>query len=337
MRILVVKTSSLGDLIHTLPALTDAQRHIADLQVDWVAEQAFAEIPTWHTSVAQVHRVAIRRWRKQWRAHRTDIKQAIMQLRAQRYDAVIDAQGLWKSALLARLAHGPSHGYAKGCVREPVSWLYQQRHIVPWEQHAVTRVRQLFAKALGYTCPMTPPDYAIRQHFAVPSQASPVITLLHGTSWDSKLWPLAYWQQLTELLLAQGFNVQLLQGSDAEHKRAQAIAGQQERVQILPRSDLTTIAQALVNSQACVAVDTGIGHLACALDVPCISLYGPTNAHRTGTLGLHQVHLSSQLSCSPCLKKQCQHPDRHHQPSPPCFRELTPQVVSEQLSTMIKE
>ena len=337
MRILVVKTSSLGDLIHTLPALTDAQQHIGNVTVDWVAEQAFAEIPTWHNSVSQVHPIAIRRWRKQWWAHRAEIKQAVRQVRGQSYDAIIDAQGLWKSALLTRLAHGASHGYAKGCARESVSWLYQHCHSVPWGQHAVTRVRQLFAKALGYECPLTPPDYGVRQHFSVPQSKAKIITLIHGTSWDNKLWPLIYWQQLAQQLLEQGFTVQLLQGSEAELKRAQLIAKDHEHMRILPRSDLSTIAQALVDSQACVAVDTGIGHLACALDVPCVSLYGPTDAHRTGTLGLHQVHLSSQLSCSPCLKKQCQHPDRHHQPTPPCFRELTPQVVIAQLINMIKE
>jgi heptosyltransferase-1 len=331
MRILVVKTSSLGDLIHTLPALTDAQHQLKELTVDWVAEQAFAEIPTWHDSVDQVHCVAMRQWRKQWWSHRTQIKQVLTQLRAQRYDAVIDAQGLWKSALLTRLAHGPSHGYAKGCVREPVSWLYQQRHQVAWGQHAVTRIRQLFAKVLGYPCALTPPDYAIRRHFAVPQPSGDMITLVHGTSWENKLWPLAYWQQLTQLLLEQGFSVQLLQGSDTELARAQAIAADHDKVTIVPRGNLSAIAQALVTSRACVAVDTGIGHLACALDVPCISLYGPTDAHRTGTLGLHQVHLSSQLDCSPCLKKHCQHPDRHHQPTPPCFRELTPDVVVDQL------
>jgi len=337
MRILVVKTSSLGDLIHTLPALTDAQHQIKDLTVDWVAEHAFAEIPTWHASVDQVHRIAIRQWRKQWRAYRGDIKRAITQLRTHHYDAVIDAQGLWKSAVLTRLAHGPSHGYAKGCAREPVFWLYQQRHQVAWGKHAVTRIRQLFAKALEYQCPLTPPDYGIRPHFAVALTMNNVITLIHGTSWENKLWPLAYWQQLTQRLLQQGFSVQMLQGSDAELARAQTIAGHHDKVNILPRSDLTTIARALVNSQACVSVDTGIGHLACALDVPCVSLYGPTDAHRTGTLGLYQKHLSSQLNCSPCLKKHCQHHDRYRQPTPPCFRELTPQVVIDQLTTMIKD
>ena len=105
MRVLVVKMSSLGDVIHTLPALTDAAAAIPGITFDWVVEEGFAEIPAWHPAVDTVIPIALRRWRKHpWRDFRGPQWRACRQaLRRQHYDAVIDAQGLLKSVFVARL------------------------------------------------------------------------------------------------------------------------------------------------------------------------------------------------------------------------------------------
>ena len=169
MRVLLVKTSSMGDVLHSLPALTDAQQAISGIQFDWVVEEGFAQIPTWHSAVNQVIPVAIRRWRKNWfsapiRAERAEFRK---KLQATHYDAVIDAQGLLKSAfLVTRLAHGDKHGYDRHSIREPLaSFFYDHRYAISKQQHAVERIRQLFAKSLGYTCPTQQGDYAIARHF----------------------------------------------------------------------------------------------------------------------------------------------------------------------------
>ncbi|MFN6883374.1 lipopolysaccharide heptosyltransferase I, partial [Proteus mirabilis] len=168
-RILIVKTSSMGDVLHTLPALTDARAAYPEICFDWVVEEGFAQIPSWHPAVDTVIPVAIRRWRKNWfsapiRAERAQFRHAIQ---AHHYDAVIDAQGLLKSAfLVTRYAKGTKHGYSRQSAREPLaSFFYDIRHNVSKKMHAVERIRQLFALSLNYPLPTTQGDYGIAQHF----------------------------------------------------------------------------------------------------------------------------------------------------------------------------
>ncbi len=177
MRVLVVKTSSMGDVLHTLPALTDAMQAMPDIRFDWVVEEGFAQIPSWHPAVERVLPVAIRRWRKAWfsapvKAERRAFRDA---LRAVNYDAVIDAQGLVKSAaLVTRLARGVKHGMDWQTAREPLASLfYHRRHHIAKAQHAVERTRELFAKSLGYAKPAAQGDYAIAQHFCASLRTTP--------------------------------------------------------------------------------------------------------------------------------------------------------------------
>ena len=169
MRVLIVKTSSMGDVLHTLPALTDAQQVIPGIQFDWVVEEGFAQIPSWHDAVDRVIPVAIRRWRKAWfsapiKAERKAFRDAVQ---AQQYDAIIDAQGLVKSAaLVTRLGRGVKHGMDWSTAREPLASLfYNRKHHIAKAQHAVERTRELFAKSLGYSKLQSQGDYAIAQHF----------------------------------------------------------------------------------------------------------------------------------------------------------------------------
>ncbi len=156
MRVLLVKTSSMGDVIHTLPAITDARQAIPGIQFDWIVEEGFAEIPAWHPGVAEVIPVAIRRWRKHplKAALSGEWKRFKERVAATRYDAIIDAQGLLKSAWLTRYAEGPIIGLDRDSAREPIASRFYDVHCnVPWDQHAVERVRLLFARALGYPVP----------------------------------------------------------------------------------------------------------------------------------------------------------------------------------------
>ncbi len=328
MRVLLVKTSSLGDLIHTLPALTDAQRAIPGIQFDWVVEEGFAEIPAWHPAVAQVIPVAIRRWRKhplqtlrsgEWRRFKA-------RLRETRYDLVIDAQGLLKSAWLTRYVKAPVAGFDRDSIREPLaSRFYDRCYAVPRDQHALERVRQLFAQALGYSIPDLIADYGLdRSQLATPGE-QPYLLFLHGTTWPSKHWPEAYWRQLAERMSEFGWAIRLPWGNAEEKARAERIAQGLPSASVLPRLNLGGVAKVVAGARACVAVDTGLGHLAAALDVPSISLYGPTLPGRVGAYGRSQVHL-----CAP--GPNAGKGDRHK----PCFDGLSAEHVASELKALLR-
>lgn len=347
MRVLLIKTSSLGDVIHSLPALTDAMRAIPGIRFDWVVEEGFAEIPTWHPAVERVIPVALRRWRKNlWQTWRSgEWQRCKAALGARDYDLVIDAQGLLKSALLTRYARGPVAGLDRASAREPLaSRFYARGCSVPWGIHAVERVRRLFAEALGYPLPSGSGDYALdRQRLLAGRADEPYLLLLHGTTWATKHWPERYWRELVELLGAQGWAIRLPWGSPDEKARAERLAAGLAHVTVLPKLNLAGVAAELAGARACVAVDTGLGHLAAALDVPTVSLYGPTNPGFTGAYGRGQVHLASDFPCAPCLKKRCA-----YQPSaeerqrfdlaseqPLCFTRLNPPRVAAELAALL--
>jgi len=328
VRVLLIKTSSLGDVVHTLPALTDAQRAIPGIQFDWVVEEGFSEIPAWHPAVAQVIPVAIRRWRKNlWQTLRSgEWRRFKARLRETRYDLVIDAQGLLKSAWLTRYVKAPVAGLDRDSARESLaSRFYDRRYAVPRDQHALERVRQLFAQALGYELPQGIGDYGLdRAQLATPGE-EPYLLFLHGTTWPSKHWPEAYWRELAERMSAFGWAIRLPWGNAEEKARAERIAEGIAGASVLPRLNLGGVAKVVAGARACVAVDTGLGHLAAALDVPSISLYGPTLPGRVGAYGRSQVHLCAS---GPDAGKG----DRVK----PCFDDLLPERVASELKALLR-
>jgi len=339
MKVLIIKTSSLGDVIHTLPALTDAGKAIPGIRFDWVVEQAFAEVPTWHPLVDRVIPVSLRRWRKRpWKAIRTgEWKNFRKQLRTEKYDLVLDAQGLIKSAFLAYFARGIRAGLDRYSAWEPLATcVYQRKYAVNPDQHAVRRIRQLFAAALGYAVSTTTADYGIDLNKLInhTHQENDII-FLHGTTWRTKHWPESYWRQLAEIATKNGYRVKLPWGNITEHERAQRIAEGLINVQVLPKLNLTDIAKILASAKASVAVDTGLGHLAAALRVPTISLYGPTDPLLTGTVGDKQIHLAAQFPCAPCLRTVCNYTGPR-EVEPACFGTLPPKMVWEKLNSALK-
>ncbi|MEY0878065.1 lipopolysaccharide heptosyltransferase RfaC [Providencia manganoxydans] len=299
MRVLLVKTSSMGDVLHSLPALTDAQHVFPEIQFDWAVEEGFAQIPTWHSAVNQVIPVAIRRWRKNWfsapiRAERAAFRQ---QLTATHYDAVIDAQGLLKSAfLVTRLAHGAKHGYDRHSIREPIaSFFYDYKHQISKQQHAVERIRQLFAASLGYDCPKTQGDYAIAQHFlhAPTELQGEYVVFLHSTTRDDKHWPEEHWRSLIALMAESGVKIKLPWGAEHEYQRALRLAEGFDFVDVLPKLTLAEVALQIANAKAVVSVDTGLSHLTAALDKTNFTLFGPTDPGLIGGYGLGQHEIKS--------------------------------------------
>jgi heptosyltransferase I len=298
MNILIVKTSSMGDIIHTLPALTDAGKIFPDIKFDWVVEESFAEIPKWHNLVDQVIPVSIRRWRKSLpSALKNKEWQPFYQaLTAKSYDLVIDAQSLIKSAIITRLAHGKRYGLDKKSAREPLaSLLYQHKIFIPKDQHAITRIRQLFSQALDYDLPTTEPDSSINLDFTASTSNNNLI-FFHGTTRDDKCWPESNWTSLAKLAAQKNYIVQLPWSNEQEYKRVNSIADRCDNVKILPKSNLTTLAKTMKEARGIVAVDTGLGHLAAALQIPMVSLYGPTDPKLIGTYSSIAIHLKSETN-----------------------------------------
>lgn len=289
MRILLIKTSSMGDVIHNLPVVADIHRHVENASVDWVVEENFAEIPRLHSGVDSVIPVALRRWRKQflsaasheqWRAFKRDLRQ-------HDYDAIIDTQGLLKSALIARNAKGIRSGYDRASAREPLaSFSYQRKFAVVKEQHAVERNRQLVAKVLGYELDQAP-SYGLHGLEAAPNMAlqAPYVICLHATSRDDKLWREENWLALGKWLAEKGICCVFPSGSERERERATRLATGVPGAQALAPSGLREIAAHLSNAVAVIGVDTGLTHLACALSKPTIALYTVTNPGLTGVYG----------------------------------------------------
>ena len=232
MRVLVIKTSSLGDVVHTLPALTDAARALPGIRFDWVVEEGFAEIPAWHPAVDRVIPVAIRRWRKNlWQTIRSgEWRQFKQRLREGDYDLVIDAQGLLKSAWLTRYCTAPVAGLGRDSAREPLaSRFYDRTYRVPKEQHALERTRQLFAQALGYPLPEGVGDYGLNRAALAGPASEPYLVFLHGTTWASKHWPETDWRALAERMSGEGWAIRLPWGNAAEKARADCRGAAQGR------------------------------------------------------------------------------------------------------------
>ena len=285
MRFLLVKTSSLGDVIHNLPVVTDLRRQYPECKIDWVVEEGIADIARLHPGVRRVIPVALRRWRKSlfaaaaWR----EMRAFRAALQEQDYDLVIDTQGLLKSALITHMARGRRCGYSASSAREPLAArFYDAAFEVPRDFHAVERNRRLAALAAGYIAPTTP-DYGI----AVPpapthNQVSAV--LLTATSRDDKLWPQDRWIAAGRALNEHGLACLLPAGSATERKRAMQIAQAIPGAVALPPLSLPELAAQMADARIVIGVDTGLVHLAAALGRPTLALFCASDPALTGVV-----------------------------------------------------
>jgi len=283
--LLFVKTSSLGDVVHNMPAVTEARRRWPDAHIGWIVEEAFAPLARLHPGVNEVIAVATRRWRGRLLSPSTwqDMAAFRTRLRARQYDRVVDTQGLLRSALLAAQARGERHGYDGGSIREPIaSWFYDVRHTVSKAQHAVLRNRALAGLALDFI-PAAAIDYGLPRR-SDPATA-PYAVLLHGTSRARKEWRESDWIGLGQALREQGLNVLLPWGSEAERVRSERLAGAIKGSTVLPRRPLDETARVIANAALVVGVDTGLLHLAAAYAVPLIGIFIATDPQLTGPIG----------------------------------------------------
>lgn len=283
----------MGDVIHALPVVTDIAAARPEVRVDWVIEEAFADLPRLHPAVCDVVPVAVRRWRRELARPSTwaEIRALRARLRGAGYALALDLQGLIKSAVIARWTGAPVAGFDRASVREPLAALaYAKSWPVPRELHAIERLRTLAGQALGYRLEGGP-----RFALAAPEAALPwrpgagFAVLLHASARAEKLWPVERWVALGARLSAMGLAVVLPWGAEAERLAAErlagaidAAAGQGARAQVAPRLSLRECARLLADAQAVVGVDTGLTHLSAALDRPTVAIFGVTAAWRYG-------------------------------------------------------
>jgi len=329
-RVLLIKMSSLGDVIHAMPAVTDAVN--AGYCIDWVVEEAFADLVAMHPGVDRVIPIAWRRWRKQFRQARPQMREFYSSLRLDTYQHIIDSQGLIKSAMVSLLARGERYGFSHTVAREPwAAFAYHQRHVVPRTQHAIDRQRQLFSAALNYVLPTRESSGLADLGATQPTRESKQVILLHGTTWVSKHWPQNMWQELVALSKQAGFEPVVTWGNEVERSRAELLAKHGAKIQ--SKVSLGELLAVLQNAALVIGVDSGLCHLSAALGTPTLGLYGATSARLTGCRGQRAQTLQGQAPCVPCIRPTCTQfrgdtPLWKQQPvQPPCFATLSPEVV----------
>ena len=305
MRILIVKLSSLGDVVHALPVVADIHAAHPKATIDWVVEPGFAPLLGRVRGIADVIELPLRRWSKSgWLAAATrgEMVAFARRLRRQRYDAVLDLQGLTKSALVSLFARGPSYGLANrtdGASHEwPARWLATHAIRVEPHSHALDRSRELVARALG-TSVSGPPAFGLAA--AVPTAPDlERIVFIHGTSRADKLWPEASWIELGRRLIASGRRIALPRAdAEEEEARARRIAGALgEAAEVWPAMDLGAFIDRLAAAGGAIGVDSGPSHIAVALDLPHVQIYNHPTAWRTGPQvrhgHRHQVSIEAQ-------------------------------------------
>jgi heptosyltransferase-1 len=301
--VLLIKLSSLGDVVHTLPAAMDIRQAHPEAHIDWVCEPAFAPLVRQCPAVDQVIEMDLRRWRKQLltQTTRQAWRQFKQQLQAQAYDVVIDLQGLTKSALVSRLARLTPHGVrvamahrTEGSSYEaPTRWVADRCIALPTRIHAVDRARQLCAQALSHDVPEL--FQAGLGDLRLGTASSPWVVCVHGTSREDKLWPEAHWVSLGQRLLQHQLTPVFVHGSDAEQARSERLAAALPGSLVWPRMPIDELTRQMAQATGVIGVDSGLSHIAVALGLPHVQIYNFDTAWRTGPQHLpHQVAVYRQ-------------------------------------------
>ncbi len=291
-RFLIVKTSSMGDVVHAAPLASDLARRHPDAAIDWLVEESFAAIPRLHAAIDRVIPVAVRRWRRSPLAASTwrEVRDVKAQLRAWRYSAILDCQGLLKSAWLARWARGPRWGFDRSSAREPLAaLLYTNAVTVAHEQHAIARNRALAVAACSTEASpppvfgLTPPT--ISEHALVELSSAPYAVLLTNASRVTKRWPDERWHAVEQWLHGRGLRSVLFAGSAQEEQDTRGRAAAMKDAMLAPRCGIAQVAAVLARARVVIGLDTGLSHLAAALGAPTVGVFCDYEPRLVGITG----------------------------------------------------
>lgn len=323
----------MGDLIQMLPAITDASHAIPGLRFDWLVEDSFKEIPSLHPSIDKIIPIPIRRWKKnKWQAFKSgEIATFIKLLRDQSYDMVIDMQSNLKSAIISLFVKGKKYGVDKHSVREyGAHWAYHKTIFVSRQQNQVQRLRQILSQFLNYSLPQSEANYGILNSslptvdFHIPEKFVFITAIASVTN---KLWPEVYWQEVINSIVNSGYEVVIPWWSQEEKERGLRLQNQNPKIHLLPPLNLSQKASVLAHATAAISLDTGLAHLAAALNIPNVCLYGPGNFNSCGTIGYKQVHLAAKNpACAPCESQRCTYTGNSTY-FPACMASISPTQV----------
>ena len=287
----------MGDLMHALPALTEANSHVEDISFDWVVDTNFASVPSWHPLVNKIIMTDHRNWKKHLfsKNSRKSLREVINQINESDYDVVVDMQNNLKSAFISYLCKHEVVGMDSKSAREyPAHLAYSKKINVDKKMHAIERQKKLLGDALGYDYKRKHIDYgASFKNFVEPNIKLPnkYIVLVQNASWVTKQWSIENWQQLIQYLEEKSINMLLPSGNLEELERAKQICSVSEKAQAVDLMSLDEIAYIVKNANFCICSDTGLAHLSALTETPSITLYGPTKTSLIGTTGINQSHL----------------------------------------------
>jgi len=295
MNVLLIKLTSMGDLMHAFPAITEASSYFPNIHFDWVVDNNFCEVPSWHPNVRNIIISNHRSWKKQFFSMSSLKELNILRsnINAEPYDLVIDMQNNIKSAFVSYLYNGDVFGMAKNSVREyPAHWAYTKSTSISKDLHAIQRQKILMSKALEYESNGENLNYGIDKiKFIKPKIEIPerFVVIVQNASWHTKLWSIENWRQLILYLDTLGLKSLLPSGNPQELERAKEITRETNAI-ALDLMPLNEISYIINKAKFCVCSDTGLAHLSALVDTPSITLYGPTNKELIGTMGTNQYH-----------------------------------------------
>jgi heptosyltransferase-1 len=321
MKVLIVKISALGDVVHALPVLAWLKSADPQMEIDWLVEEGFASLIEGHPMLSRVHRLGLKRWRREgWGAILRGIRQTLSSLREEKYDLVLDLQGNSKSGLFTLLSGAAKrYGFARDGVREWPNLLATNRKVeLGAASHHVSERSLAVARAAfpdGKEAPLAGPMIVSpkaqarveKQLAELDLEHQPLVVLQYGTTWTTKLWPLACWQELVGRLCDErDLRPVLIWGNEAEREACREICKASDgRTVIWPRGTLPELVALLQKADLVVGGDTGPIHIAAAVGTATVSLFRVTDATRNGPRGEGHIRLQSPLDCSPCLRKVC--------------------------------
>lgn len=324
MNILIVKTSAIGDVTHTIPALNCLRKQYPDAHITWLIEPAAADLVLGHGAVDVVLVAERQKWLKefrsgQWLSAIKKFGRFVKRLRSRKYDLVLDFQGLLKSSLWVVLSGGKRRvGFGRGMQHAECSWLFLNERIpaVDMEIHALDR-GFLLLKALGVACSEVAYDFPITdllqdkvgvilKNAGFEDGKQPLVVINPQTTWDTKLWYDERFVQVADRLVERGCFVVFSGGpGDVEANRAIVENMTPPALDMSGKSSLKELATLYKQADVLISTDTGPMHIGAAMDTPVVAVFGPTAPWRTGPYGENHQVLRSNLPCSPCFKREC--------------------------------